>query len=90
MMTLYEDDGEVRIPITIQIDLSDEEIDNRQVHRTVICTVRVDTEQPRGVVLEGDAVSLFLRQDAEVRDADALGTAIATAIEVIDAADPAT
>jgi hypothetical protein len=90
MMTLYEDDGEVRIPITIQIDLSDEEIDNRQVHRTIICRVRVDTEQPRGVVLEGDAVSLFLRQDADVRDADVLAIAIATAIEVIDAADPAT
>jgi hypothetical protein len=90
MMTLHEGDGEVRIPIKIQIDLSDEEIGNRQVHRTVICTVRVDTERPRGVVLEGDAVSLFLRQDADVRDADALGTAIATAIEVIDAADPAT
>jgi hypothetical protein len=52
--------------------------------------VRVDTERPRRVVLEGDAVSLFLRQDADIRDADALGTAIATAIEVIDAADPAT
>jgi hypothetical protein len=32
MMTLHEGDGEVRIPITIQIDLSDEEIANRQVH----------------------------------------------------------
>ena len=43
-----------RIHLTIQIDLTNEEIDSRQVHRTIPVNVFADVKRPRGVMIEGE------------------------------------